>query len=71
MMFLSSGDEVIVEYNRVEKGYYNFIEQAQHVKNGENPMFGGPPSNIQGNISNGAVGYFAAYSPARLKAVAP
>lgn len=70
-IFLSSGDEVIVEYNRVEKGYYNFIKQAQDVKYGENPMFGGPPSNIQGNISNGAVGYFAAYSPARLKAVAP
>lgn len=70
-IFLSSGDEVIVEFNRVEKGYYNFIKQAQDVKYGENPMFGGPPSNIQGNISNGAIGYFAAYSPARLTAVAP
>lgn len=69
--FLSSGDEVIVEYNRVEKGYYNFVEQAQDVKDGENPLFGGPPSNIQGNISNGAVGYFAAYSPARLKVKVP
>lgn len=69
--FLSSGDEVIVELNRVEKGYYNFIDQAQDVQYGENPMFGGPPSNVQGNISNGAVGYFAAYSPARVKAVAP
>ena len=69
--FLSSGDEVIVEYCRIEEGYFNFIKQAQDVKYGENPMFGGPPSNIQGNISNGAVGYFAAYSPTRLKAVAP
>lgn len=69
--FLSSGDEVIVEYNHVEKGYYNFVKQAQDVKYGENPMFGGPPSNIQGNISNGAAGYFATYSPARLKAIAP
>lgn len=69
--FASSGDEVIVEFCRVEKAYYNFIDQAQGVKYGENPIFGGPPSNIQGNISNGAVGFFAAYSPSRLKAKVP
>ncbi|MDD4515595.1 DUF4249 domain-containing protein [Massilibacteroides sp.] len=69
--FISSGDEVVVEYCRVEKGYFNFIEQAQDMKYGENPMFGGPPSNIQGNISNGGVGYFTAYSPSQKRAIAP
>lgn len=69
--FLSSGDEVIIEYCHIEEGYFNFIKQAQDVKYGENPMFGGPPSNIQGNISNGAAGYFSAYSPTQMRAVAP
>lgn len=69
--FLSSGDELIVEFNRIEKSYYKFVKQAQDVKDGENPMFGGPPSNIQGNISNGAVGFFSTYSPARLTVVVP
>lgn len=69
--FVSSGDDVIIELCRVEKNYFNFIEQAQNVKYGENPIFGGPPSNIQGNISNGGVGFFSAYSPSRLKATVP
>ncbi|MDD2437860.1 MAG: DUF4249 domain-containing protein [Massilibacteroides sp.] len=69
--FITSGDEVTIEFCRVEKGFFNFVEQAQDVKYGENPMFGGPPSNIQGNISNGAVGYFTAFSPSQLKAIAP
>jgi hypothetical protein len=69
--FVTSGDHVTVEFCRVEKGFYNFIEQAQDVKYGENPMFGGPPSNIQGNISNGAMGYFAAYATSQYKTTVP
>jgi len=71
MFFAGSGDEIMMEVNRIEKSYFNFILQCQDEKNGANPMFGGPPSNIQGNISNGAVGFFAAYSVSRLKAIVP
>jgi hypothetical protein len=70
-VFVGSGDELIVEVNRIEKGYLDFISQCQREKNGENPFFGGPPSNIRGNISNGAVGFFAAYSPSRVQLVIP
>lgn len=69
--FASSGDDVIIEFSRIEKSYYNFIHQAQRMKNGENPIFGGPPSNIQGNISNGGVGFFSAYSPSIIKTKIP
>lgn len=69
--FVSPGDTVTVEFARVEEGYFNFITQAQRMKNGENPMFGGPPSNIQGNISNGGAGYFAAFSRTSMKTVVP
>lgn len=70
-IFVGTDDVVTIELTRVEKKYYNFVRQAQQVKNGENPIFGGPPSNIQGNISNGAAGYFAAYSPSKVKAIVP
>ena len=60
-VYLQSGDLVEVETCLITKGYYNFIIQCMNEKNGENPMFGGPPSNIISNISNGGIGYFTAY----------
>ena len=71
MFFAGSGDELMMEVNRIDKLYCNFIEQCQDEKNGANPMFGGPPSNIQGNISNGAVGFFSAYSVTQVKGIIP
>jgi hypothetical protein len=32
---------------------------------GSNPLFSGPPANVKGNISNGAIGFFAAYTTSR------
>lgn len=55
------GDSVTVGFARIEKGYYDFITQAQEVMYGEIPFFGGPPSNIATNVSGGC-GYFAVYS---------
>ena len=55
------GDELRVQLLNIEKGYYNFVVECVSEKYGENPFFGGPPSNISTNISNGAVGYFTGY----------
>ena len=60
-VYLSQGDKIDTEIIEISKGYYDFIDQCQKEKNGENPMFGGPASNINTNISNGGVGYFAGY----------
>lgn len=60
-VYLEVGDGVAVETCMITKGYYNFIIQCMNQKEGENPLFGGPPSNITSNISNGALGYFTAY----------
>ena len=60
-VYLSSGDIVGTEISEIPKGYYDFITQCQREKEGENPMFGGPASNITTNISNGGVGYFVGY----------
>ncbi len=69
--YVFPGDLITMEMSKIEKGYYQFINDCQREKNGSNPFFGGPPANIITNISNGAIGYFAAYAISRATAVAP
>jgi hypothetical protein len=59
---LHEGDTVTVRMSSITKDYANFIWQAQMESGYSNPLFGGPPANIKGNIDNGAIGFFAAYS---------
>lgn len=68
---LYPGDTVTVEVNSIGKDYYNFLLDAQAELRGSNPLFSGPPANVKGNISNGAVGYFTAYSATRSYAITP
>lgn len=68
---LRTGDTVMVEANSIGKEYANFLWEAQAELFGSNPLFSGPPANVKGNISNGAVGFFAAYSANRAIAIAP
>ena len=60
-LYVQEGDKVGVELCMITKGYYDFISQCVSEMSGENPMFGGPASNITTNISNGGVGYFSGY----------
>lgn len=62
MVFLFPGERFNLEVSNITKGYSYFIEDCQSQKDGSNPLFGGPPANISTNISNGAAGYFAAFS---------
>ena len=59
---LIPGDVVKLEVASVTSEYANFVWAVQAEVNGQNPLFSGPPANITGNMSNGAVGFFAAYS---------
>jgi len=68
---LIKGDTVTVEVNSIGKEYYNFLMEAQAELRGSNPLFSGPPANIKGNITNGAIGFFAAYSATRSYAITP
>jgi len=55
------GDTIVLQMSGITKEYFNFINQVRQA--GFNiPFFSGPPANVEGNVSNGAVGYFAAYS---------
>jgi len=68
---LKPGDIVMTEVNNIGNEYYGFLVESQTELFGSNPLFSGPPANIKGNINNGAVGFFAAYSVTRSYAIAP
>ncbi len=63
---LVSGDEITVELNIITKEYAGFIWDAQSELWGSNPLFSGPPANVKGNLNNGAIGFFAAYTTNRV-----
>ena len=64
---LESGDEITLELNCLEQDYAGFLWDAQSELRGSNPLFSGPPANVKGNISNGAIGFFAAYTTSRIR----
>ena len=68
---LIPGDSMLVEMNNTGEGYANFLWESQSEIIGSYPLFTGPPANIKGNISNGAIGFFAAYSVSRAIANVP
>jgi len=68
---LVSGDTLTVELNVISREYYNFIQDAQTELRGSNPLFSGPGANIRGNITNGAIGFFAAYPVSCARTIVP
>lgn len=66
---LAPGDVVTVEVDNIGKDYCTFIWNTQSEIRGANPLFSGPPANVIGNISNGAIGFFAAYGNTRSSVV--
>ena len=58
---LYPGDIITLQMSGITKEYFDFINQVQQA--GFNlPFFSGPPANVQGNVTNGGIGFFAAYS---------
>jgi len=64
---IAAGDEIILELNCLGQDYAGFIWDAQSELRGSYPLFSGPPANVKGNISNGAIGFFAAYTTSRFR----
>jgi len=65
------GDTITFEMYGLTLEYYNFIIQAQTELRGSNPLFSGTPSNLTTNLSDDALGFFAAVNIKRATAVAP
>jgi hypothetical protein len=54
-------DTITLQMSGITKEYYNFVSEVQSA--GFNiPFFMGPPANVVGNVNNGGVGFFTAYS---------
>ncbi len=64
------GDTLGLEIRSISESYYHYISEFRTVYGGSNPMFGGAPANVRGNISNGAVGYFYAYGNRKASTIA-
>ena len=64
---LNAGDTVTIELDCIGRDYAGFIFEAQAELMGSNPLFSGPPANVTGNISNGAIGFFSAYTTSRAR----
>lgn len=67
---LHPGDTLVVQMSGITKEYYDFIQQVQQAGY-QIPFFSGPPANVEGNVSNGGVGFFAAYSNSFAKIIVP
>lgn len=62
------GDTIMLQMSGITKEYFDFIDQVK--QSGFNiPFFSGPPANVEGNITNGGIGFFAAYSNSFAKTV--
>lgn len=66
---VQNGDTITFEINGITEEYYRFVMEAQSEIFYQSPVFSGPPANISSNISNGAVGFFTAYSVERCSTV--
>ena len=58
---LRPGDVITFQACSVTEGYANYIWQVQEEVSFSTPLFSGPPANVYGNLSGGAVGYFTGY----------
>ena len=65
---LYPGDTIMVELSAITKEYFDFINQVKQV-GFSIPFFTGPPANVQGNVSNNGIGFFAAYSSSFAKTI--
>jgi hypothetical protein len=58
---VNPGDVVTFQANSITEAYANFVWALQEEVSFSTPLFSGPPANVKGNLSNGAIGYFAVY----------
>ena len=59
---LNVGDTVTLRMSNITENFYNYVLALQEETRTSIPLFSGPPANLPGNISNGALGYFTAIS---------
>lgn len=59
---LKDGDWVRLTMGGITEEFYNYLVAVEEETGFKAPLFSGPPANLPGNVSNGALGFFQAYS---------
>jgi hypothetical protein len=59
---LRPGDVITFQACSVSAEYADFVWAVQQEVSFSTPLFSGPPANVTGNLSGGAIGFFATYS---------
>jgi len=68
---LFPGDKVTLELNSISEEYFKFFIAMQSSTGFSTPLFSGPPANPPTNLSNGALGFFTAFSVSRNSKIVP
>jgi hypothetical protein len=56
---LVKGDSITLQLCSIEEEFYKFMSAFHAETSVSTPLFSGPPANLPGNISNGALGMFS------------
>ncbi|MCL2417143.1 MAG: DUF4249 domain-containing protein [Bacteroidales bacterium] len=67
---INNGDTLGLEIRSISADFYRWIFEFRSIYSGQNPMFGGAPANVRGNVRNmgrglDAIGYFWAHGSRR------
>ncbi len=68
---LNYGDFVTIELQAIEKACYEYYIKIKKETQWSGGPFSGPPANINGNFSNGALGFFRVYSQSKMSGIYP
>ncbi len=58
---LRPGDVITFRASSITEEYAYFVWELQEEVSFSTPLFSGPPANVNGNISGGAVGFFSSF----------
>lgn len=67
----NSGDTITIEAQSITEEYYDFIISFMLETEWQAGAFGGPPANVQTNISNNALGFFSTTSNSYITFILP
>jgi len=67
--WIYDNDLVSLEVSSISKEYFYFLLHCYEASGIQTPMTSSIPGNVKGNISNGALGFFAAYGTSRASVV--
>ncbi len=68
---LEPGAPYTLVMSDITKDYFYYLRSAMEEMGPHDPLFSGPPANVETNISNGAVGFFTGFPLVRYTVIVP